>query len=417
MRVLLIAVNTERINMRVLPLGLAEVAAAARRAGHETRLLDLGPGDYPEATIARAWAALPPDVVGLSVRNIDNVDMRRARFLLPLAAAAVAACRAAGAAPIVVGGAGYSIFPRAALERLGADYGVRGEGETAFPARLETIARGGDAAAIPGVLVRGGGGGSAPARSVDLDRFPAADFAAWSDAAADPELLVPVQTRRGCAMDCAYCSTALIEGRALRFRAVESVVRDLRAVADAGFRRVFFVDNVFNEPEAYALELCRAIAALGAPLEFRAIVYPRRLSPELARAMAAAGCVETSLGFESGDPGVLRALGKRFSPDDVRAVSDALAERGVRRRGFLLIGGPGETMDTVARSLAFAASLKLDGLKTTVGIRIYPGTPLAAAALREGVVAPDDDLLEPRFYLSPALRDHLDELPPPDPLP
>ena len=416
MRVLLIAVNSERINMRVLPLGLAEVAAAARRAGHEARLLDLGPGDDPAATIARAWAAAPPDVVGLSVRNIDNVDMRRTRFLLPLAAAAVAGCRAAGTAPIVVGGAGYSIFPRAALERLGADYGVRGEGEVAFPALLDAIARGGDAAAIPGVFVRGGGD-SAPARSADLDRFPAAEFAAWRDAAADPELLVPVQTRRGCAMDCAYCSTALIEGRALRFRAVESVVRDLRAVADAGFRRVFFVDNVFNEPEAYALELCRAIAALGAPLEFRAIVYPRRLSPELARAMAAAGCVETSLGFESGDPGVLRALGKRFSPDEVRAVSDALAERGVRRRGFLLLGGPGETMETVARSLDFAASLKLDALKTTLGIRIYPGTPLAAVALREGGVAPGEDLLEPRFYLSPALRDRLDELPPPDPLP
>jgi len=101
----------------------------------------------------------------------------------------------------------------------------------------------------------------------------------------------------------------------------------------------------------------------------------------------------------------------------VRAASDALAERGVRRRGFLLLGGPGETMETVARSLAFAASLKLDALKTTVGIRIYPGTPLAAVALREGVVAPGEDLLEPRFYLSPALRDRLDELPPPDPLP
>jgi hypothetical protein len=72
--------------------------------------------------------------------------------------------------------------------------------------------------------------------------------------------------------------------------------------------------------------------------------------------------------------------------------------------GFLLLGGPGETQETVEDSLAFAASLHLDLLKVTAGIRIYPGTPLARVAIREGVIATEDDLLFPRFYLTPGLK-------------
>jgi radical SAM superfamily enzyme YgiQ (UPF0313 family) len=72
--------------------------------------------------------------------------------------------------------------------------------------------------------------------------------------------------------------------------------------------------------------------------------------------------------------------------------------------GFLLLGGPGETRETVEESLAFADSLRLEALKTTVGIRIYPGTPLARRAVQDGMISPEDDLLQPRFYLTPGLR-------------
>jgi radical SAM superfamily enzyme YgiQ (UPF0313 family) len=114
--------------------------------------------------------------------------------------------------------------------------------------------------------------------------------------------------------------------------------------------------------------------------------------------------VEASLGFESGSEQILRYINKHFSPGEVRRGTDLLATHGIRRMGFLLLGGPGETPETAAHSLAFARSLGLDALKITVGIRIYPGTPLARRALSEGVIQPGDDLLEPRFYLAPGLE-------------
>ena len=95
---------------------------------------------------------------------------------------------------------------------------------------------------------------------------------------------------------------------------------------------------------------------------------------------------------------------------DLLAVKDVpAAEYGIRRMGFLLLGGPGETRDSVEESMAFVDSLKLDALKLTVAIRTYPNTRLARSAVAEGPVAPGDPLLLQRFYLSKESRPWLRE--------
>ena len=115
MNVLLISANTERINLPTPPYGLALVAAAVRAAGHEVVVLDLLREAEPHDATARAIQALRPDVIGISVRNIDDQCMERPRFLLHQVSGVVTLCRAWSPAPLVLGGAGYSIFPAAAL--------------------------------------------------------------------------------------------------------------------------------------------------------------------------------------------------------------------------------------------------------------------------------------------------------------
>jgi radical SAM superfamily enzyme len=106
---------------------------------------------------------------------------------------------------------------------------------------------------------------------------------------------------------------------------------------------------------------------------------------------------------------MLPQLNKRFACAEVRTISDAFAVAGIKRDGFLLLGGPGETRKTVEESLEYADSLHLDGLKITVGLRIYPQTPLASTAVADGLIGLDEDLLLPRFYITPSLRDWLPE--------
>jgi hypothetical protein len=75
--------------------------------------------------------------------------------------------------------------------------------------------------------------------------------------------------------------------------------------------------------------------------------------------------------------------------------------------GFLLLGGPGETRETANESLCFADSLGLEAMKITIGIRIYPHTPLAQAAIKEGLIEADDTLLFPKFYMTKGMESWL----------
>jgi len=408
-RVLLISVVDESGELAApLPIGLACVAAATERAGHSVRLLSLAASGGQELRIADAVGELHPDVIGISVRNIDDQDMQHPRFLLASQRELVAGCRRFSSAPIVLGGAGYSIFPQAALGYSQADMGIKGEGEMAFPALLNWIEQGAQGSPPSGTYLQNGACTST-ALVPSLDAFPLPEPRFWLHFSGVEEARIPVQSRRGCPLDCIYCSTSVIEGRPVRKRSPESVVNWLAQLRTQGLHSFHFVDNTFNLPPSYAKDLCRKLIQARLGLNWWGIVYPKWVDQELAELMAKAGCTLVSLGFESGSEPVLKQLNKRFTCADVRAVSATLSAAGIKRNGFLLLGAPGETKETVEESLAFADSLGLDGLKVTVGLRIYPGTALHSIAVAEGVIGADDDLLFPRFYLTARLRDWLPE--------
>lgn len=409
MRVLLISANTERMNILPLPLGPALVAAATRRAGHDVVLLNLMFEGDTNSAIRQCIAESRPEVIGISVRNIDDQNMDDPKFLLPPVRNVVGTCRSLCDAPIVVGGAGYSIFPECALRYLGADMGVQGEGETIFPVLLERLARGAPVCGLPNLYLP-----DQPPRersfARSLDDLPLPEAALWIPSIPGrAEFWVPLQSRRGCPLDCSFCSTRDIEGRGLRRHSPQAIAAWVEQLVSSGFTNFSFVDNTFNLPPFYAKELCRKIIERGLAINLWCIIYSRWMDRELTELMARAGCREVSLGFESGSARMLRSLNKRFNPEDVRTVARMFADAGVQRRGFLLLGGPGESRESVEESLAFADSLNLDALKITVGLRIYPATPLAATALAEGLIRCDDDLLWPRFYMVSQLKDWLPE--------
>ena len=412
MRVLLISANTEQINMPTVPLGLMVVAESCRCAGHEVDFLDLMFRENPHTVLNNHIRDFNPEVIGISVRNIDDQNMENPGFLLEKVRPVIDWCRAASPAPIILGGAGYSIFPDEVLSYLGADMGVHGEGEVIFPALLECIARGEDPASVPGIHIRGRKGHLERRSSVELDSLPLPSEDAWSEVDRhNAGIWIPIESRRGCPNLCSYCSTFCIQGRTVRTRSPRQIAEHLQMLSRRGFSQFYIVDNSFNIPESQGLEICNSISDLHLDIKWRAILYPHGVTEKLVRSMKEAGCIEVALGFESGCERVLKGMNKHFVPDEVKETSKMLSDYGIRRTGFLLFGGPGETRESVEESLAFADSLDLDGLRTTVGIRIYPGTSLAGRALREGVISSESELFTPRFYLAkevdPWIRQHV----------
>jgi len=384
MRVLMISGNREDADIRVPALGLACIAAATEAAGHEVCLQDLLIVKDPKSVVAGTLRDFWPEAIGISVRNIDDQKMKSTRFLLDQARETVSWCKEISAAPVILGGAAFSIIPQPMLDYLGADMGIQGE-------KLE---------GLPGLFVRGKPAPACRAFAKDLDSLPLPDPSLLSRSLSGAkDAPVPVQTRRGCPLSCSYCSTPTIEGKTMRWRSPENVVAWMKRWVEQGFRSFYFVDNTFNLPPSYAKNLCQKIIAAGLDISWRCILFPRALDPKLVELMARAGCRETSLGFESGSHTILHRMNKLFAPDDVRRASLSLRRNNIRQMGFLLLGGPGETRESVEESLAFAESLELDALKVSVGIRIYPDTEVARLAKEEGLIASDQDLLTPQFYV------------------
>ena len=409
MRVLLISANTEKIHMPTLPLGLACVASATQKAGYDVAMVDLMVEKDTRSALKEAIEGFSPDIIGISVRNIDDQNMENPIFLLDPVKEIVAGCRSLSGARIVLGGAGYSLFPESALSFLGADLGIQGEGEVVFPELIERMERGASLSGLSGLYVPSHGFQCKRAFTKNLDTLPLPDTDLLPIPSQKEKLWMPVQTRRGCPLSCSYCSTEVIEGRVMRRHSPEAIVQWMARWRRAGIRQFYFVDNTFNLPPSYAKKICRNLIDHGLNIRWWSILYPKQVDKELVGLMAEAGCEQVSIGFESGSERILKNMNKRFTPKEVHQISERLSEYGIRRMGFLLLGSPGETRESVEESLVFADSVNLNFLKITAGVRIYPHTSLAKRAIAEGVISSHDDLLFPRFYLAKGLEVWLTE--------
>ncbi len=412
MRLLFISSNRCRLVFVPLPLGLAAVVAALG-SEHEVRVVDFMFAKDPLAQVDRAVAELSPELIGISVRNIDNQDSRLPEIYFPEVKELVQHLRGISPAPVLLGGAGFSVAPREFMEYTNADFGMVGEGEflasflEAYPEKRWDQ--------VPGLIWRQEGllklNRRQPVRRLDLLPAPALEYFTprrYQDTRGSAGLpgMIPVQSRRGCPMRCIYCSTPLLEGSQTRAWAPEQVASWLAAWHGKwGLNRFFFVDNIFNCPVDYGRRLCRAIAALRLPLEWGCLINPAFPDQELFELIGASGGVMVQVGNENGSELMLNRLGKGFDLKQVERTLKLLKAAGLPFTCFLLLGGPGETRETVQESVAFLEAFQPRMVSVKAGIRIHPGLPLHRLALEEGVVNSEDNLLWPKFYLAPAIRD------------
>lgn len=399
-RVLLIHTNQLQAPYPVPPLGLALLAERLQSLA-EVRIHD---GTFHGAEgLTDTLQAFAPDVVGLGIRNIDNmVPQRIEEYLDGIEETFVRPIRASGDAILVLGGAGFSLFPQALMQRFEADHGVVGEGEEAFASLIEALSKGRPTARLHtrvcGSPAAGETGASRLERWVALD--PYRDRGSY-----------PIQTKRGCAQRCVYCTYPGIEGTSYRCRDPEAIADEIEAAAQqvgtvGGDMTFEFVDSVFNDPPGHAEAVCDAVARRATPVRLRTMgLNPRGVGDDLLVRMRRAGFTQVDCTPDSAAPAVLRGLRKGFAVEDLEAAAGAIRRARMPCMWFLLFGGPGETARTFDQTLSFIdRSVDPEDLVyMAAGLRIYPNTPLRRLAIEQGVVEADDDLVRPRFYFSPDL--------------
>ncbi len=388
-------------------MGLAQIAGALKSSGYDVRQADLQASELPLEELVKSHLDFKPEAIGLSIRNIDDVDSHQGlnKWYLQQAKEICETIKKYYDVPVIIGGAGVSLMAEKIREFTGADLAVEGEGEVAMPKLLQELEKNN--------------------WQVDQDKkvYSAAPILGQNIPSPylDPQIcqfyyeqagVIGIQSKRGCPYKCAYCSYPLIEGKVLRHRPPQMVAEQMaKMYQDHGISDFVFCDSVFNDHEGKYLEVAQAIKDLSLPLRWSAYFRPSNTDLETLRFLKEAGLYALELGTDSASDTTLSAMRKPFSFDEVIEFSNFCAELDLAQAHFIIMGGPGETLETAKEGLENIAKLQKSIVFVFQGIRVLPNTHIEKIALDEKVLDPKNALLAPTYYHSPTVdKDELSQL-------
>ena len=393
MKILLIASNIASTPYPVYPLGLGMIAAALRNGGHEVYQFDFLQNNKSMDALCNAVGKSTPDIIGVSIRNIDNVNLLNEQRYINVVKDIVQTIRTQTSVPVVLGGAAFSIIPETILREVGADYGIVGEGETLM---LKFVADAEKGKYPKERCIR-------TASKLSGKEISSAYY--------DPDIMSfylkmgnigSIQTKRGCTHKCVYCSYPILEGSSIRCRDPQTVVDDIQMLIDTHKAKyIFFTDSVFNDDQKHYLDVVREMAKRGISTPWTAFFKPEKLDDEIIALMKQTGLKAAELGSDASTDTTLRRLGKSFLFKDIIECNDTFVRSGIATAHYYMFGCPGETRETVLEGIENIKNLKKTVSFIFMGIRILPGTGLESIARKQGILSSGQDLLEPVYYISP----------------
>ncbi len=408
-------VNTNQIKPPVVPLALDYLASALRQKEFEVDLLDLCFCQDFAPEIRRYLAQNSVSAIAITLRNTDDTHFAGQDFFIPQLKEITDCLRANTSAPLILGGAGFSIMPQAILEYCGLGLGIWGEGEASLPLLLRKLNAGEDYRDVPGLVYRGEKGFHRnPPEYLNLKNMPAPERVTVDNRRYFGEGgMGSIETKRGCSKGCIYCADPLGKGRKVRCRSPESVADEIEALLGMGIDHLHFGDSEFNLPPSHAEQVCLELIkrGLGSRLRWYAYLSPVPFSRELALLFQRAGCAGINFGADSGNDVMLRTLGRDFTVEDLEHTAGICHREGIIFMYDLLLGGPGETRESLKQTIETMKRLSPSRVGASIGVRVFPGTKMAKLVKGEGPIAEspnlhgvrDEKFFAPVFYLSSAL--------------
>jgi hypothetical protein len=374
--------------------------------------------DY-KAETERVVKEFKPDLVGISIRNLDNGSYVNPESALTTTKDVINVIRRNSKALITCGGPAFSVLPENCFNYLEPDIGLVGDSVETFSDLADVLDEGKSWQDLPGIMFRDGAdiktakqrASSDLSKSprfddFDLDQYKAAGFG------------IGVITKLGW-----YSSTVATPGSEEEWRIVRPVAEVIseikRLQTQYNLNDFFFIDQEFNRPPDYAKQLCMSICAEELNIKWNTNLRPSGCDDELISLLVDAGCqmVLIAGGAIKGNvmPGDIGEEEIRLATDlsDVQKLCDICQKHGLAYSVIQGFGELGETDQTVRAKLAFlstaASSSRSVNVTLRVGTRIYPGTNLATRAMNEAIISDENELLMPVFYVSPIVRNSIME--------
>lgn len=380
----------------VPPLGLGYLASALRAAGHEPLILDCAHLKIDHDRFRDRVLDARADVIAFSTFSNDiahaREDMPWIKNRLP-------------GTVIAAGGPHPSGAPESFFDHFpDADYGMRGEGESAFTQLISALESREPVCNIPGVIFRNSHETvcNLPYYEKNLDAisFPAWDLMRPERYPESPQgiffrrfPIAPIITTRGCPCPCTFCAGRTVQGARVRRRSVENVIDEIQLLRrNHGIREIHILDENFTNSRNFALSFCESMIRGKSNMTWCCPNGVRldSLDAELVNMMKRAGCYAISAGIESGSPEILEAMNKGITLEIVREKLAIIKDAGLVAAGFFILGFPGETGETIDETISFACELPLDRA-SFFNFLPLPGSPATRRLMDEG------ELTEPDF--------------------
>jgi radical SAM superfamily enzyme YgiQ (UPF0313 family) len=365
---------------------LPYVAAALRAQGHEVEILDLLLARTTADKIERRMQRVRPQVVGITSVTLNHhiaEDIARiVRAVDP-------------AVPIVMGGPHVSFEIEGSFRTLdGAlDYIAIGEGEHTMVELVRALEGHMDVRDVRGLAARDPATGKVVRNAPrpledDLDTLPepARDLMPLSRYLAF-DSHASVVTSRGCPYECIFCSAPAWTGRKVRYRTPALCVDEIERLSALGFTEITIEDDLFTLYRKHFLAVCGEMIERKTGIRWNAFSRVDTITPEIVNTMAEAGCQAICFGVESGNQEVLDLVKKSSNLAKVKAAMRMTQEVGISALASFIIGLPGETAETLRKTVEFANSLR-DEFGSLYGFHIlapFPGTEVRDRAAEYGL--------------------------------
>jgi radical SAM superfamily enzyme YgiQ (UPF0313 family) len=335
-------------------LGLPIIGAILKERGHTVQIFceDLSPIEYD--------VLFSSDIVGISTTTSTAPTAYKIASLLK-----------ERKIPVVIGGVHATFRPEEALTY--APYCVRGEGEETILELVDALNNRKNLSEIAGLsYIEDGQFHHNPQRPLlcDLDTIPFPDLSIIKGV--EKMKITPIVTSRGCPFACSFCSVTPMFGRRYRMRSIESILDEI------SFRRprsIFFYDDNFTAKPERTKELLEGMLKRDiTPSEWTAqtrtdIAKDR----ELLALMRKSNCLFVYIGFESVNPGTLKAYRKGQSLDEIKESIEQIHRYNIKIHGMFVLGSDQDTPETIQETVRFAKRYKIDSVQFLI-LTPLPGT-------------------------------------------
>ncbi|MFC1511454.1 B12-binding domain-containing radical SAM protein [Candidatus Margulisiibacteriota bacterium] len=362
------------------PLNLAYLAAIAEKQGHQVKIIDGQAEDLSAEAIIRQAEEFNPDLIGMTATtpffHVVNDLARQLKEKLNK--------------PIIIGGHHITVLKEQAFSPW-FDYAFIGEAEDSWSSFLERYQNNDDLSGVKGLLYREGDefeftGEAQPILDLDQLPLPARHLL-------KPQLykmgtlkgtkkFTTIMTVRGCPFECIFCSTDVF-GRKVRKRSPELVIKEIKQIIkEQGIRHYVFLDDTLTLDRRHILRICDLIIEEELNITFEGSTRADLVDEELVSRLAKAGMIRISFGLETVDENIRKIMKKNVPLESYHLANKLTNKYGIETLNSCMIGLPGETRETVEKTLAYLRKSK-EIKQANMSIAVpYPGTKLYEMAKR-----------------------------------